>query len=91
MVCSEYDIKLKKTNLTKTCYYFFFLVAYNPKFGFSFRVYYFRFGGGQVGLVTNRVTFMPQILGILQTRMRKFINNYFCYTSNLHNVQEEAQ
>ena len=44
-----------------------------------------------MGLVTNCVTFMPQILGILQTRMRKFINNYFCYTSNLHNVQEEAQ
>lgn len=90
MVCSEYDIKFKKNNFNKNLL-FFFLVAYDPKFGLSFRVYYFRFGGGQVGLVTNRVTFMPQILGILQTRMRKFINNYFCYTSNLHNVQEEGQ
>ena len=91
MVCSEYDIKLKKNNFNKNLFLFFFLVAYDPKFSLSFRVYYFRFGGGHVGLVTNRVTFMPQILSILQTRMRKFINNYFCYTSNLHNVQEEAQ
>lgn len=91
MVCSEYDIKIKKKTTNKNLLLFFFLVAYDPKFGLSFRVYYFRFGGGQVGLVTNRVTFMPQILGILQARMRKFINNYFCYTSNLHNVQEEAQ
>ena len=44
-----------------------------------------------MGLVANRVTFMPKTLGILQTRMRKFINIYFCCTSNLHNVQEEAQ
>ena len=89
MVCSEYDKKLKTTTLTKLI--IFFLVAYNPKSGLSFRVYYCRFGGGQVGLVTNHVTFMPQILGISQTRMRKLINIYFCYTSNLHNMQEEAQ
>ena len=44
-----------------------------------------------MGLLANRVTFMPQILGILQSRMRKFINIYFCYSSNLHNVQEKAQ
>jgi len=43
-----------------------------------------------VGVVYNRVIFMPQILGILKTLMRKFINIYFCYTSNLHNVQEET-
>ena len=86
MVCSEYDIKLKTTTLTKSCYYYFFLVAYDPESGWSFRVYYFRFGGGQVGLVTNRVTFMPQILGILQMRITKFINLYFSYTSNLYNV-----
>ena len=83
--------KLKTTTLTNAFYYFFFLVVYDPKSGLSFRVYYFRFGEGQVGLVTYRANFMPQILSILQTRMRKFINIYFCYTSNLHNVQQEAQ
>lgn len=43
-----------------------------------------------MGVVYNRVIFIPQILGILKTLMRKFINIYFCYTSNLHNVQEET-
>ena len=44
-----------------------------------------------MGVVYNCVTFIPQILGILKTRMRKFINIYFCCTSNLQNVQKEAQ
>ena len=43
------------------------------------------------GVVYNREIFMPQILGILQTLMRKFINIDLCYTSNLHNVQEETR
>ena len=51
-----------------------------------------------MGLVTNLVTFMPQILSILQTRMRKFINNYFilancttCRKKHSENVAQETE
>ena len=83
--------KLKTTTLTKTCYYFFFLLLTIQTRACRSGFIIFVLEGGQVGLVTNRVTFMPQILGILQMRMRNIINIYFCYTSTLHNVQEEAQ
>ena len=93
IVCSEYEYytKFKTTTLTKLAHFFTKLLS-NTTSGWLVRVYeFFRFGWGQVGVVCNRVIFMPQILGISQTLMRKFINIYFCYTSNLHNVQEATQ